>query len=322
MMHFEKNRLRIQIAGLLVILMLFGCASVKEMKVGEKYDGSKAWVKEKWHAMGSKFSSSDEKEDSIKSHDQNPDYLVYQTQWSYETLSGIAEWFTENPENWKALAAANPKVRPNRIPEGTQILIPAQLAKTRNRPTEAFAADHRINYFEHKVQWSGESLSLIAKWYTGHYANWKALAQANPGLNPDRIDIGNIIYIPPGSMTTKKPLPYKMVAKSQSGYFAHTVRKPDEKLADIAGWYTGDKGNAKLIAQANPDIDPDFLLAGNEIFIPSDLLKTRKPFYEKSIQASASKPKPAEQPAASTESAPAPQKKKIELFGPKQFQTP
>jgi hypothetical protein len=52
MMHFENNRLRIRIAGLLVILMCSGCASVKEMKVGEKYEGSKAWFKEKWHAMG------------------------------------------------------------------------------------------------------------------------------------------------------------------------------------------------------------------------------------------------------------------------------
>jgi hypothetical protein len=318
MMHFENNRLRIQIAGLLVILMCSGCASVKEMKVGEKYEGSKAWFKEKWHAMGSKLSSTDEEESLIKGDDQNPDYLVYQTQWSYETLSGIAEWFTEDPENWKKLAAANPKVRPNRIPEGTRILIPVALAKTRKPPTEAFAAEHRINYYEHKVQWSGESLSLIAKWYTGQYANWKTLAQANPGLDPDRIDIGNIIYIPPESMTTQKPLPYKMAAKSRPGYFAHTVRKPDEKLADIADWYTGDKGNAQLIAQANPDIDPEFLLVGNEIFIPSDLLKTRKPFDEESIQVSASKA--AKQPAASP--APAPPKKKIELFGPKQYPTP
>ena len=320
MMYFGNNRLRIQIAGLLVILMCSGCASVKEIKVGEKYEGSKAWFKEKWHAMGSKLSSSDEEESLIKSDDQNPDYLVYQTQWSYETLSGIAEWFTEDPENWKKLAAANPKVRPNRVPEGTRILIPVQLAKTRKPPTEAFAAEHRINYYEHKVQWPGESLSLIAKWYTGQYANWKTLARANPGLDPDRIDIGNIIYIPPESMTTQKALPYKMVAKSRPGYFAHTVRKPDEKLADIADWYTGDKSNAQLIAQANPDIDPEFLLVGNEIFIPSDLLKTRKPFDEESIQVSASKA--AQQPAASPAPVPALPKKKIELFGPKQYPTP
>ncbi len=320
MMNFLNNRLQIQIIGLLVILMLFGCASVKEMKVGEKYEGSKAWVKEKWHAMGAKFSSTDDEEGSIKSDDQNPDYLVYQTQWPHETLTGIAEWFTEDPENWKTLAAANPEVNPNQIPEGTPILIPAQLAKTRKPPTEDFVAERRVKYFDHRVQWSGESLSLIAKWYTGHYSNWKALAKANPELRPDRIDIGDIICIPPEIMITQKPLPYKIVAKTRSGYFAHTVRKPDEKLADIADWYTGDRGNAKKIAQANPDIDPEFLLVGNEVFIPSDMLKNRKPFYESSIQASASKV--AEKPAASPASTPAPPKKKIELFGPKQFTTP
>ena len=319
MPHFLKNRLQIQIAGLLVILVLFGCAG-KEIKVGEKYENSKTWVKEKWRTMGSRFSSSDAKEASIKRDDQNPDYLIYHTQWPHETLFGIAEWFTEESEKWKALAAANPKIRPNRIPEGTPIRIPAKLAKTRKPPTEAFAAEHRLNYFEHRVQWSGESLSLIARWYTGHYANWKALAKANPGLNPSRIDIGNIILIPPEIMTTQKPLPHKIVAKSRSNYFAHTVRKPGEKLADIADWYTGSQSNARLIAQANPDIDPEFLLVGNEIFIPSDLLKTRRSFYEKPIEVSESKT--AGQPAAPAASAEAPPKKKIELFGPKPFSTP
>lgn len=245
MVRFMKNRPSIRIIGLVVILMFFGCAGVKETKVGEKYEGSKTWVKEKWRAMGSRSSSPAEKEAST-------------------------------------------------------------------------AAEHRISYFEHKVQWSGESLSLIAKWYTGQYANWKALAQANPRLNPERIHIGNIIYIPPEIMKTQKLMPYKMVAKSRPGYFVHCVRKPDEKMADIADWYTGDKSNAKLIAQANPDLDPELLLVGNEIFIPPDLLKNRKPFNEKSIQISESEP--AEQPSASA--ALAPEKKKLELFGPKQFSTP
>ena len=121
-------------------------------------------------------------------------------------------------------------------------------------------------------------------------------------------------------MKTKKPLPRKVAAKSLKNYFAHTVRQPGEKLTQIARWYTGDVGNAKTLAKANPDIDPEFLLVGNEIFIPSNLLKTRKPLHQKSIQVSA--PKPAEKPAESKASAaapPAPKPKKIQLFGPKQF---
>jgi hypothetical protein len=186
--------------------------------------------------------------------------------------------------------------------------------------TEDYTAQHQPDYFEHKVRWPGESLSLIAKWYTGRLENWKALARANPNLNPNRILLGNDIYIPLEMMKTKKPLPRKVAAKSLKNYFAHTVRQPGEKLTHIASWYTGDIGNSEALAKANPDIDPEFLLVGNEIFIPSDLLKTRKPLHQKSIQVSASKP--AEKPAESKASAavaPAPTPKKIQLFGPKQF---
>lgn len=317
MRYFIRKLFRTGIIGAFIVLLLFGCASVKEMNVGQKYEASKSWFKEKWNAMGSQSSSSKDEQTSLKPHDQNPKYLVYETQWSYETLSGIAEWFTGNANNWKTLASANPKVKPDHITAGTMILIPVKLAKNRKLPTEAFANEHRLNYFKHKVQWPGETLSLIAKWYTGRYGNWKALAKVNPGLNPNRIVAGNIINIPTEMMKSKEPLPRKVVAKSLSSYYAHTVREPDEKLTDIAKWYTGKAGNAKLLAKANPDIDPEFLLVGNEIFIPSNLLKTRKPLHQKSIQAST--PSAVKKPSGSKEPAPAPKPKKIQLFGPKKF---
>ncbi len=181
-------------------------------------------------------------------------------------------------------------------------------------------APHRSDDFKHTVRWRGESLSLIAKWYTGQFENWKALARANPKLNPNRIMVGNAIHIPQEMMINKEPLPRKVAAKSLKNYFAHTVRQPGEKLSAIAGWYTGDAGNFKALVKANPDIDPEFLLVGNEIFIPAEMLKTRKTLHEMSIQVSA--PEPAQQPAESKASAaapPAPKPKKMQLFGPKQF---
>jgi hypothetical protein len=185
---------------------------------------------------------------------------------------------------------------------------------------EADTNPHRSEDFEHTVRWRGESLSLIAKWYTGQFENWKALARVNPKLNPNRIMVGDAIRIPPEMMINKEPLPRKVAAKSLKNYFAHTVRQPGEKLSAIAGWYTGDAKNIKALARANPDIDPDFLLVGNEIFIPAEMLKTRKPLHQKSIQVSAPEPtrKPAESKAAAAAPA-APKPKKIELFGPKQF---
>ena len=312
-----KSHITKSIIGGMIMLLLFGCASVKEMKIGQKYENSKSWVKEKWQSVETKFSSADDKASSIKPYSKNSNYLVYRTQWPYETLSGIAEWFTGDSENWKTLAAANPKVKPTRIPAGAPILIPANLAKKKTPPPESFAAKHRIYYFEHRVKWHGESLSLIAKWYTGHYGNWKALARANPGLNPNRIVLGNRIYIPPEMMKTKKPLPRKVVAKTLPGYFAHTVTKTDENLSDIAAWYTGNASNNKAIADANPDIDPELLLVGNEIFIPSALLETHKPMHQKSIQTQAAKA--TRKQSKTKDAASAAKQNKIQLFGPKKF---
>ncbi len=312
-----KNHIAKSIIGGMIMLLLFGCASVKEMNISQKYEDSKSWVKEKWQSVETKFSSADDEAASLKPYSKNSNYLVYRTQWPYETLSGIAEWFTGDSDNWKTLASANPKVKPTRIPAGAQILIPANLVKKKTPPPEGFAAKHRIYYFEHRVKWRGESLSLIAKWYTGHFGNWKALARANPGLNPNRIALGNRIYIPPEMMKTKKPLPRKVVAKTLPGYFAHTVTKTDEKLSDIAAWYTGNASNNKEIAGANPDIDPELLLVGNEIYIPSALLKTHKPLHQKSIQTQTAK---STRKQSKTEgAASAAKQNKIQLFGPKQF---
>lgn len=67
--------------------------------------------------------------------------------------------------------------------------------------------------FIHTVRWPGETLSLIAKWYTGRHTNWKALAKANPELNPHRIFVGSKILIPHAILTTQTPMPRSAVVK-------------------------------------------------------------------------------------------------------------
>ena len=311
-----KNFVTMSMIGGMIIMLLCSCATVNEIKFGEKYQNSKSWFKEKWHTMEAKYSS-DEEGSALQPYSKKSKYRVYRTQWSYETLPGIAKWFTGDSENWKRLAQVNPKLNPNQIPANAPVLIPAKLVKKKTPPTKAFAAKHRVQYFVHQVRWRGETLSLIAKWYTGHYNNWKALAQANPGLNPDHITLGNRIQIPPEMMKTKMRLPRKVVARTLPGYFAHTVSKTDESLSDIAKWYTGSASNKKAIVAANPDIDTDFLLVGNEIYIPSHLLITDKPLNSKSVQNTAKATGKGSQSKAAPS---APKQKKIMLFGPKQFQ--
>jgi len=68
-------------------------------------------------------------------------------------------------------------------------------------------------YIEHVVRWQGETLSLISKWYTGKFSNWKIIAEANPDLNPKRMRKGNIIKIPKELLRTQKPMPKSYVDK-------------------------------------------------------------------------------------------------------------
>lgn len=69
----------------------------------------------------------------------------------------------------------------------------------------------------HTVRWQGESLWVIAKWYTGDGRNWETIAEANPSLDPRRIDIGDTIQVPDYLLETRDPLPKSYVAsQSQS----------------------------------------------------------------------------------------------------------
>lgn len=66
-------------------------------------------------------------------------------------------------------------------------------------------------FYIHKVRWPEETLSHIAKWHTGTVKNWIAIAKANPGLDPKKIDIGDTISIPVDLMTSPKPMPHSFV---------------------------------------------------------------------------------------------------------------
>jgi hypothetical protein len=58
----------------------------------------------------------------------------------------------------------------------------------------------------HKVRYPGESVSIIAGWYTGEIDNWKILAEVNPGINPNVIHEGMKINIPESMLKTREPM--------------------------------------------------------------------------------------------------------------------
>jgi hypothetical protein len=69
-------------------------------------------------------------------------------------------------------------------------------------------------FYIHRVRWSGETLSIIAQWYTGSLKNWKALSNANPTLDLNRIVIGANIFIPEDLLKSHKPMPFSFLSSS------------------------------------------------------------------------------------------------------------
>jgi hypothetical protein len=70
--------------------------------------------------------------------------------------------------------------------------------------------------YVHVIRWKGETLSLIAQWYTASWKNWEVLAMANPGIDPDRIMVGNRIRVPESLLKKRKPMPFEFIPPSPS----------------------------------------------------------------------------------------------------------
>jgi hypothetical protein len=167
--------------------------------------------------------------------------------------------------------------------------------------------------YVHVVRWPSETLSSIAAWYTASWQNWEAIAKANPGIDPNRIEIGDEIRIPEALLKTRKPMPSasrptpvrEAPTKPAPLFYVHVVRWQDETLSFIAEWYTASWQNWEAIAKANPEIDPNRIGIGDKIRIPEALLKTRRPLpsdflpkavTKKAVQPAAPSREPVEKP--------------------------
>ena len=101
--------------------------------------------------------------------------------------------------------------------------------------------------FFHLVRWEGETLSLIAKWYTGDWKNWKALAGVNPWLEPDNIFTGLKVKIPRQLLKNQKDMPREFVLSSSSKYKAASQRSElNEKEVPLPPAGGGEKKGANI----------------------------------------------------------------------------
>jgi LysM repeat protein len=176
--------------------------------------------------------------------------------------------------------------------------------------------------YVHTVNRSGETLGAISRWYTGSADNWKRLIDANKGLKPRRIRVGDKILIPEELMKTQQPMPANfMTAKTQKkrlpsrvepAPYVHAVRRSGETLIAISRWYTGSTDNWKRLVEVNKGLKPRRIRVGDKILIPEELMKTQQPMPADFMVL---KTQEIRAPTTSTPIKPT-ETNRIELFGP------
>ncbi len=97
----------------------------------------------------------------------------------------------------------------------------------------------------------------------------------------------------------------------------HKVRYPGESVSIIAGWYTGEIDNWKVLAEVNPEINPNVIHAGMTIKVPESMLKTREPMPREYVDSFYPKAKPKSKGGDSRDQASPPAEEETPLFGPK-----
>ncbi|MCB0359013.1 MAG: LysM peptidoglycan-binding domain-containing protein, partial [Bdellovibrionales bacterium] len=70
----------------------------------------------------------------------------------------------------------------------------------------------------HTVTFRGETLYLIATWYTGTSKNAGRIAEINSITNPNAIRIGDVIRIPRYLLIRNDPLPRSRVAANRADH--------------------------------------------------------------------------------------------------------
>ncbi len=106
----------------------------------------------------------------------------------------------------------------------------------RAKPTSP--TEEQLNNVRHTVKTQGETLYAIAAWYTGQGQNWKLLVDANPGLNPNRMRIGEVIRIPRKLVLRMQPMPI-VSTSSKPKVSRRASAQPDAESSDTESSGTG-----------------------------------------------------------------------------------
>jgi len=96
--------------------------------------------------------------------------------------------------------------RPSEAPAVEPVLTPES--------SSGIPVSKKPEFYVHKVRWPGETISVIAQWYTGSQKNCEVIVKVNSDLDPKRMNIGAMILIPADILKTREPMPRKYLRAS------------------------------------------------------------------------------------------------------------
>jgi nucleoid-associated protein YgaU len=188
-----------------------------------------------------------------------------------ESYYSIAQSELGDPRRWRELQQLN-KTATEELRPGQVIKLPTKLPTAQTvtpnplTPPQQPGTGHKVEHIVAK----GELLSDISTKYYGTSKRWRDIVQANPGLDPERLLVGQKINIPnvPGSADagTATPMPIPAIPANTS-VVEYTVKSGDT-LESIAEHYYGNGRDWQKIAKANPGIDPSALRLGQKLKVP------------------------------------------------------
>lgn len=149
-----------------------------------------------------------------------PTFRVYRSE-AGDTFQTIAKRFYGSSEAWRIVAKANSNIDPNKFGPGTVLHLPVdpeniQGKVAREDPTvedetsDAPTVAQTDNGLEHAspppiptpafteyIVQRGDTLSGISKSVYGRATLWRVIADANPSVDPDRLQPGTTLRVPP-----------------------------------------------------------------------------------------------------------------------------
>ena len=108
-------------------------------------------------------------------------------------------------------------------------------------------------YIPHTIEYPGETLGAIAKWYTGSANNWTELSAANPGLDPRKLRLGQIVNIPEELAVKREPFGADFIGQNKAVESVQTAPPPQmAKVSDTAT--ASDMASPTMVEENSPQI--------------------------------------------------------------------